>query len=85
MAGDASRPRAFLARAHLLAGRRTLSRRVVFEPSDWKHVIGPTRWLNGRFYLFCWLRVLSAKHRYPRPSRTLRLLKRFLIYVAQPR
>jgi hypothetical protein len=58
---------------------------VVFEPSDWKHMIGPTRLLNWRFHLFCWLRVLSEKHLYPRTFRTLRLLKRFLLYVAQPR
>ncbi len=58
---------------------------VVFEPSDWTHMIGPTRWLNWRFYLFCWLRVLSEKHLYPGSFRTLRLFRRFLIYLAQPR
>jgi hypothetical protein len=58
---------------------------VVFEPSDWMHMIGPTRFSNWRFHLFVWLRVLSEKHQYPGPFRTLRLLKRFLIYVVQPR
>ena len=58
---------------------------VVFEPADWKHMIGPMRWLSWRFWLLCWLRVLSEKHRYPAGFRTLRLLKRFLLYLAQPR
>jgi hypothetical protein len=58
---------------------------VVFEPDDWKHMIGPTRLFNWRFWLFCWLRVLAEKHQYPGSFRTLRLLKRFLIYLAQPR
>ena len=58
---------------------------VVFDPSDWRHMIGPMRWLNWRFHLFCWLRVLAEKHLYPGNFRTLRLLKRFLIHVAQPR
>lgn len=57
---------------------------VVSEAADWKHMIGPTRLFNWRFYLFAWLRVLAEKHLYPRRFRTLRLLKRFLIYIAQP-
>ena len=58
---------------------------VVFEPADWKYMIRPVRWLSWRFLLFCWLRVLAEKHQYPASWRTLRLLKRFLIYVAQNR
>jgi hypothetical protein len=58
---------------------------VVAEPSDWKRMIGPMRLLNWRFHLFCWLRVLAEKQLYPRRFRTLRLLRRFFVYVRQPR
>lgn len=58
---------------------------VIFEPSDWRRMIGPARVLNWRFLLFCWLRVLSEKHLFPGRFRMLRLARRFLLYVAQPR
>lgn len=58
---------------------------VVASDEDWKHMIGLRRFFNWRFYLFAWLRVLAERHLFARRLRPLRLFRRFLIYVWQPR
>ncbi len=57
---------------------------VVASDEDWKHMIGVRRFFSWRFYLFAWLRVLAERHLFARHLRTLRLFRRFLIYVWQP-
>lgn len=58
---------------------------VIGEDRDWNHMIGVSRLLCWRYYLFLLLRVLGEKHKYARRFRSLRLARRFVLYALQIR
>jgi hypothetical protein len=58
---------------------------VVKEAADWKGMIGIRRFVCLRFYLYALLRTISEKHLFKKRFRALRLARRFMVFVVQPR
>jgi hypothetical protein len=57
---------------------------LVLEDDQWRHMIGPRRYLNWRMYFYAWLLAQSERRFLPGRSRQLRMLRRFANLVQQP-